>query len=245
MVPALFFTFTSLGYSPDVTMHMAVGTSAAVIVVNAIRSVRSHNKHGAVDWDLLWPKNPLASYALWIGLGSLLAALLIAPHVSGENLTILFAVVSGIIALQFILGRPDWKLRNDVPGGPIRPIVGSIVGVLSSLMGIGGGSITVPLMSICGVPIHRAVGTASGFGLAIAAPATIGFMLSGVNVDQRPYYSIGYVNILGFAFIAFLAFFTVPIGARLAHSLSQRKLKLIFGVCLLLICLNMARKALT
>ncbi|MGB0906722.1 MAG: sulfite exporter TauE/SafE family protein, partial [Maricaulaceae bacterium] len=157
MVPALFFTFTSLGYSPDVTMHMAVGTSAAVIVVNAVRSVRSHNKHGAVDWDLLWPRNPLASYALWIGLGSLLAALLIAPHVSGQDLTILFAIVSGIISLQFIFGRPEWKLRDTVPGGAARPVAGSLIGGLSSLMGIGGGSIMVPLMSICGVPIHRAV----------------------------------------------------------------------------------------
>ncbi|MGB0906721.1 MAG: TSUP family transporter, partial [Maricaulaceae bacterium] len=85
---------------------------------------------------------------------------------------------------------------------------------------------------------------ASGFGFAIAAPATIGFMLSGLNAPQRPDYSIGYVNVLGFTFIAVLAFFTVPIGAKLAHKLSQRKLKLIFGICLLLICLNMARKAL-
>ena len=163
---------------------------------------------------------------------------------SGQALTILFSIVSGIISLQFIFGRPDWTLRESVPSGAIRPAAGSLIGGLSSLMGIGGGSITVPLMSICGIPIHRAVATASGFGLAIAAPATIGFMLSGFNVPQRPSFSIGYVNVLGFIFMAGLAFFTVPLGAKLAHRLSQKKLKLVFGICLLIICANMARKAL-
>lgn len=198
-----------------------------------------------MDWDLLWPKNPFFSYAFWIGLGSFLAAIWLAPRLSGQFLTVLFAGVASIVALQFIFGRPDWKLRDSVPGGVARPVVGGTVGILSSLMGIGGGSLTVPLMSICGVPIHRAIATASGFGFAIALPATIGFIISGMGVAGRPAFSFGYVNALGFTLIAAIAFFTIPIGAKLAHSMSQKKLKMIFGICLLLVAINMARKALT
>ena len=244
MVPALYFAFDVLGGSEDIIMHCAVATSSAIIIVNAIRSTRSHHKHGAVDWDLLWPKNPLLSYAFWIGLGAFLAAIWLAPRLSGQALTILFSVIASFVALQFIFGRVDWKLRPSVPGGMARPVVGGTIGVLSSLMGIGGGSLTVPLMSICSVPIHRAVATASGFGLAIALPATIGFVISGWNVPGRPAFSLGYVNVLGFAIIACIAFLTIPLGAKLAHSLDQKSLKKIFGICLLLVAMNMARKAL-
>ena len=244
MVPVLFYAFLSLGVENDVVMHCAVATSSAVIIYNAIRSVRSHHKHGAVDWDLLWPKNPFLSYALWIGLGAFLAALWLAPKMSGEALTLLFAVVAGLISLQFIFGRPDWQLRDSVPGGAARPVVGGGVGILSSLMGIGGGSLTVPLMSLCGVPIHRAIGTASGFGLAIALPATLGFIVSGWGAAGRPAFSVGYVNLLGVVVIAAVAFLTIPLGAKLAHGMSQKKLKMVFGICLLLVAANMARKAL-
>lgn len=244
IVPALFFAFSSFGFPEHVVMHSAIATSAAVIVVNAVRSVKSHHAHGAVDWDLLWPKNPLQSYALWIGIGSFLAAVWLAPKLSGQVLAIIFAVMASLISMQFIFGRPEWRLRESVPGGLARPFVGGTVGALSSLMGIGGGSITVPLMAVCGVPIHRAVATASGFGFAIAVPATAGFIISGWNVAERPYFSIGYVNLLGFIAVALLAFFTIPLGATLAHKMSQKKLKLVFGICLLLVALNMARKVL-
>ena len=244
MVPALFFAFNALGVSQDVVMHSAIATSSAIIIVNAIRSTLSHHKHGAVDWDLLWPKNPFFSYAFWIGLGAFLAAIWLAPRLSGQVLTVLFAGVASLVALQFIFGRPDWKLRETVPGGMARPIVGGTVGVLSSLMGIGGGSLTVPLMSICGVPIHRAVATASGFGFAIALPATLGFIISGIGAQGRPAFSLGYVNAMGFVLIASIAFLTIPLGAKLAHSMSRKKLKMIFGVCLLFVAINMARKAL-
>jgi len=243
MVPALFFAFSALDVPPNVVMHSAVATSSAIIIVNAIRSVRSHNRHNAVDWDLLWPKNVFYSYALWIGVGAFFAAIWLAPRLSGQSLTVLFAVVMSVVALQFIFGRPDWRFRNTVPGGMTRPIVGGGVGVLSSLMGIGGGSLTVPLMNFCAVPIHKAIGTASGFGLAIALPATVGFIFSGWSVAGRPAFSLGYVNILGFILIAGVAFLTIPLGTQLAHSMSQKKLKLVFGLCLLMVAANMARKS--
>jgi len=244
MVPVLFYAFISLGVPEEVVMHCAVATSSSIIIFNAIRSVRSHNKHGAVDWELLWPRNPLLSYGLWIGVGAFLGAIWLAPRLSGPALILIFAGVGGLVALKFIFGQPDWRFRETVPGGAARPLVGGSVGALSAIMGIGGGSLTVPLMNMCGVPIHRAIGTASGFGLAIALPATIGFIVSGWGAAGRPAFSLGYVNVLGFAVIAAVAFLTIPLGAKLAHGMSQQKLKMIFGICLLLVAANMARKAL-
>lgn len=243
MVPALYYAFTALGVPEAIVMHCAVATSGAIIIVNSLRSTAAHHKRKSVAWELLWPDKKWQSYALWISAGSFIAALWIAPLFSGEALTILFAIVAALVALQFIIGRPDYVLRNDVPGGAAPPLVGSAVGALSALMGIGGGSLTVPLMSLCGVPIHRAIGTASGFGFAIALPATIGFIISGWNVAGRPFGSMGYVNLMGFIIIASVAILTIPLGAKLAHSLPQSRLKRIFGICLLLVAANMARKA--
>jgi len=241
IVPALFYTFKFLGYDASVITHMAVATSSAVIIINAIRSVQSHHKLGNVDWVLLWPQNPFLSYALWIGLGSFAASFLLAPRLSGEALTMLFAVLAGLMSLQFIFGRPDWTLRRSVPGGVSRPIVGSLVGSLSALIGIGGGSLTVPLMSMCAVPIHKAIGTASGFGFVIALPATIGYIISGWSVPLRAPLSLGYVNGPAFICIILSSLFFIPIGARLASRLPQKKLKRVFGIFLLCVTVNMAR----
>lgn len=243
MVPALYYMFTFSGYDPSTVTHMAVATSTAVIIVNAVRSVRSHHKLGNVDWILLWPKNIFQSYGLWIGLGSFMGAFLIAPHLSGQHLTGLFAVISLLIAMQFIFGRPNWRLRDDVPSGAARPIVGGIVGTLSALIGIGGGSFTVPLMSMCGVTIHRAIGTASGFGFAIALPGTIGYIISGWSVPLRAPASLGYVNLPAFVFMTVSAFLFIPLGAKFATRLPQDKLKKIFGMCLFLVAINMIRRA--
>lgn len=245
MVPALYYTFLFLGYDASTVTHMAVATSAAVIIINALRAVRSHDKLGHVDWGLLWPKNPLKSYALWIGLGAFIASLMIAPRLSGRSLTLLFAALAGLISLQFIFGRPNWRLRETIPGGAAPPFVGGSVGVLSALIGIGGGSLTVPLMSICGMKIHRAIGTASGFGFAIALPATAGYVISGWAAPLRAPASLGYVNIPGFIFMTLTAFLTIPMGAKLAGRLPQDRLKRIFGLCLLLVAINMARKGLS
>lgn len=244
MVPALYFAFTALGVSSDVVQHCAVATSLAVIVINAIRSVSSHNRRGAVMWDVLWPKNPLTGYALWIGFGAFAGAAWLASYLPGHILVMIFAVVAGVIALKFIFEPQNFTVRDDLPSGVAKPAIGTVIGGLSGIMGIGGGSLTVPFMTMCGVKIHKAIGTASGLGLAIALPATLGFIWSGWGVESRPAGSLGYVNLYGFALIALVSLFFVPFGAALAHRLDQRKLKRIFGICLLLVALNMARKAL-
>ena len=244
IVPALYYAFTALGYDPSTLTHVAVATSTAVIIFNAIRSVRSHHALGNVDWPLLWPKNPFKSYAIWIAAGAFFTSLFLAPRLSGQHLTIIFAGLAALISLQFIFGRPNWALRGTVPTGPAQPLVGGGVGVLSALIGIGGGSLTVPLMSMCGMNIHRAIGTASGFGFAIALPATIGYIISGRGVPLRAPFSLGYVNIPAFIFVTLAAFLFIPLGAKLASRLPQAALKKSFGVLLFVVALNMAREVL-
>ncbi len=244
IVPALYYTFSALGYSQDVSMHAAVATSMAVIVVTSLRSAHAHHQRGAVDWALVWPPNPLKSWGLWIGIGALLTALMIAKRLSGEAMLVVFAVFIAVISLQFIFGRPDWKLANDVPEGIAPPVAGSALGGICALLGIGFGSIGVTLMVLFNKRIHHAIGTAAALGFFISLPATIGYIFSGQGVTGRPDFSLGYVNVLGFVLIAFTSVLCAPFGVKAAHNLSQQKLRMIFGVCLLLIALNILRKTL-
>lgn len=243
MVPALYYAFSALGVAEAIVMHCAVATSAAVIIINAFRSTRAHHAKDAVDMSLVWPRPKWwQSYGLWIGVGAFVAAIWIAPRLSGDVLTRLFAAIAFFVSLQFIFGKPTFLLRQTVPRGPAPILAGGGVGVLSSLMGIGGGSLSVPLLTLCGVPIHRAIGTAAAFGLYIAVPATIGFIVSGWGVGGRPFGSLGYVNGLGFALITLSAWPMVPLGAKLAHKMDATLLRRIFGLCLALVAINMARK---
>lgn len=244
MVPVLYIVFSYLGVPSEIIMHCAVATSSAVIIIGSLRSVRTHHQHGAVDWDLLWPENPLKSWGLWIGIGALFAAWVLGRILSGDQLSIIFGVVAFVISLQFIFGRPNWKLRDTVPGGIARPIGGGGIGIISSLMGIGGGALSVSLMLMCAVPIKRAIATASGIGAFISVPATIGWVLSGWGVSGRPELSLGYVNLLGFVFISLSLIFVVPLGARATHRMDQNKLRRVFGIFLLLVAINMIRKSL-
>ena len=241
MVPALFFALDALGYGS--AMHVAVATSTAVIVFNGIRSARHHARRGAVDRDILSISRPWQSWAVGIALGSFLGALLLAPRLSGEVLTLLFALVAVLVAVQLIVGRPDFALRDYVPFGAAALPGGAGIGALSALMGIGGGSLTVPLMLLCRVDAHRAVGTAAAIGVVIAVPATLGYLVSGVGAEGRPPGSVGYVSLPGFALVAGTALLTVPLGVRLAHRLPADRLRRWFGVLLLLVAANMARKA--
>lgn len=243
MVPVLKYTFAALGYSDDVTMHMAIGTSTSIIIVTALRSAYGHHKKQAVDWHLVWPRNPIKGWGLWIGVGALLAPLIIAKSLSGSQLTVLFGGVMVFIALQFIFGRPEWSLAKDIPSGAAPPLFGTGLGGLCALMGIGFGSIGVTLMLLCGRPIHKAIGTAAAIGFFIGAPAAMGYMVSGLEVAGRPPLSLGYVNGLGFALMAVSTILFVPLGVKAAHKLDQKKLRLIFGICLLALALEMLRKS--
>lgn len=242
MVPALFFAFGSLGVDPTIVMHCAVATSASVIIFNGWRSVRGHMRRGSVDMTILWPVGrPWAAYGLWIALGSFLATAFLAPRLSSEALTLIFASVAFLVAAQFIFGRPEFVIRPSVPNGAGPPIIGGSIGVLSSIMGIGGGSLSVPFLTLFGVPVHKAIGTSAGFGLMIAIPATLGYVLSGWGLEGRWMGSVGYVNLPASIFILSFAWLMVPLGTASAHKLDAKILRRVFGVALALIAVNMVR----
>ncbi|MBC7768286.1 MAG: sulfite exporter TauE/SafE family protein [Phycisphaerales bacterium] len=236
IVPALYFVFTALGVDEAVRMHVAVGTSLSTIIATSWRSLAAHTKAGAVDYDVLRKWGP------WIAIGALVGAA-IAGLVDTEVLLFVFGGGLLLIAVQMGVSSPNWRVFNDLPQGAARAGTAGGIGVLSAMMGIGGGAFGVTVLTLCGRPIHQAVATASGFGAAIALPAALGYVVSGWGREGLPPWSLGYVNLPGFIVLAALTAITAPIGARLAHRLPQVALKRAFAVFLALVALNMLREA--
>lgn len=236
LVPAFFYAFQTLGFDGPQLMQLCLGTSLATIVVTSIRSVMSHHKKGAVDWDILRTWGPGIAIGAVIGVT-------IAAQLRSDTLQAIFGILGIIVGVYMGLGRSDWRLRESMPVGWLRATLSPLIGFLSVLMGIGGGSFGVPMMSLFNTPIHRAVATAAGFGLIIAVPGMIGFLLVDIEPQFRPAFSLGAVNLAAFAIIIAMTLITTPYGARLAHALDAKPLKRIFGVFLTLVALNMLHKA--
>lgn len=237
LVPAFYYAFSSMGYESDGLMQICVATSLATIIVTSVRSVLSHHKKGAVEWDIL------RSWAPGIAIGAVLGVLL-ASGLKSHTLMLVFGVLGVSVGLYMAFGRSEWRLGSSMPTGLARAIFSPIVGFLSVLMGIGGGSFGVPLMSLFGRPIHSAVATAAGFGVLIAVPSTIGFLLSGWGDPSAPPFTIGRVNIVAFGIIVSMTLLTAPIGVKLAHMMDPKPLKRVFAGFIILMALNMLRKAL-
>ncbi|MGA1614680.1 MAG: sulfite exporter TauE/SafE family protein [Lutimaribacter sp.] len=235
LVPSFYYVFTTLGYSGPQLMQVCLATSLATILVTSIRSVLSHHRKGAVDWAIL------RSWAPGIGAGALLGVL-VAASLRSVTLQLIFGVLGLIIGIYLCLGRAHWRLGQAMPGGWRRMVISPVVGFLSVLMGIGGGSFGVPLMSLYNTPIHRAVATAAGFGVMIAVPSVLGFFF--MPVQSPPPLSIGAVNIAAFGVIISMTLITTPLGVKLAHATDAARLKRIFAIFLTLVALNMLRKAL-
>ena len=150
-----------------------------------------------------------------------------------------FGVVALIVAIKMMLPFDDRPLATEVPRGPLITIIPTTIGTISTMMGIGGGSLTVVTLTLMSEPIHRAVGTSALFGLVISVPAAIGFVYAGWGNETLPFGSIGFVNLIGFLLIAPTTVLAAPLGARIAHALSRRTLGLSFGVFLLLVAVRM------
>lgn len=236
LVPAYFFVFTTLGYSGAQTMQLCVATSLATIIVTSARSLSSHHKKGAVDWHIL------RSWAPGIVLGAVLGVLVVA-QLRTVVLQFLFGGLAMLVGLYMAFGRSDWRLAAEMPVGWRRAISSPMVGFLSVLMGVGGGSFGVPLMSLHNTPIHRAVATAAGFGMLIAVPSVIGFLMIPLTQEPQPPFTVGLVNFVAFGITVCMTLITTPLGARLAHSLPPARLRRVFAVFLLLVAANMIRRA--
>lgn len=236
LVPAFFHAFTMLGYESPELMQMCLATSLATIVVTSLRSVASHHRKGAVEWGIL------RGWAPGIAAGAVLGVV-VAARLRSDTLQAIFGGLAILVGLYMSFGRHDWRLGPAMPGGAARAALSPAIGFLSVLMGIGGGSFGVPVMSLYGVPIHRAVATAAGFGVIIAVPSVAGFLLVEIPPAGRPPLTFGAVNLVAFGLVVAMTLVTAPFGAALAHRTDARRLKRLFGAFLILVALNMIRSA--
>ncbi|SEW17760.1 Uncharacterized membrane protein YfcA [Cognatiyoonia koreensis] len=233
LVPAFFYAFSVLGYDSPQLMQMCLATSLATIIVTSIRSVMSHNKKGAVDWDIL------KGWAPGIVVGALIGFYIAASLRSGA-LQAIFGGLAIVVGLYMTFGKSHWRIADSMPVGVARALLSPALGFLSVLMGIGGGSFGVPVMSLYNVPIHRAVATAAGFGVIIAVPSVIGFLT--VEMAVAPPLTFGAVNLVAFGLVIAMTLITAPWGAALAHRMDPKPLKRVFGLFLIIVALNMLRK---
>lgn len=239
IVPILYELFTLLGVPEAVRMPLCVGTSLAIIIPTSIRSFRAHLKRGAVDMSIV------KVWAVPVILG-VVAGGLVARYAPAEVFKAVFVAVAGLSAFRLLLGKDSWKLADDIPRPFVMRVYGIIIGVLSALMGIGGGQLSSLFMTFYGRPIHQAVATSSGLGVLISLPGALSYIYAGwpraaefpdVAALQPPL-ALGYVSLIGFILFVPTSIWTAPIGVRLAHALPKRKLEVLFGLFLTVVCLR-------
>jgi uncharacterized membrane protein YfcA len=220
VVPALTFLFAAWGLEPGLAVHSAVGTSLATIVVTGAASVRAHHRHGAV----LWPKARRLGPAVAVGAAG---GALVAHYLPG-------AALRGAVGLFELLVAVRMAFAAFTPAtGPERPetaLWGLPIGALSALVGIGGGTLTVPYLAARGVPLHRAVGTGAALGVPIALAGGAALILAGWGEPGLPAPRLGYVYLPAFAAVAVASALSAPLGARLAHRLPADRLRRVFAV---------------
>lgn len=225
LVPVFYQMLGALDVPEQIRMHLAVGTSLAIILPTAIQSFSKHRARGAVDIDLL------RSFLVPVPLGVVCASIVTA-FISGAGLRVIFAVMALLIAFKLLFGRDSWKLGADLPGQAARAAAGWIIGFLSTFMGIGGGVFNNTFMTLYGRSMHQAVATSSGVGVLIAVPGFLGYVLAGMGITGAPPFTLGYVNLLMVALVIPITMLTAPLGVRAAHALSKRSLEIAFGLFL-------------
>jgi uncharacterized membrane protein YfcA len=239
IIPVLYEVFRITGVPEVVRMPLCVGTSLAIIVPTSIASFRSHLARGAVDTSVL--KQWAIPTIIGVVAGSLVARL--APE---SLFKIVFVIVATSTSVSQLFAREKWRIANDFPKGPLMKVYGLIIGLLSSLMGIGGGQLCNLFMTFYGRPIHQSVATSAGLGMIISIPGTLGYIYAGwpraaefpdVAALQFPF-ALGYVSLIGFVLVTPLSAVIAPLGVRLAHALSKRQLEIGFGLFLLAVSLR-------
>ncbi len=232
-VPVLFEVFRGMGTAEDVAMPLAVGTSLAMIVPTGLASARAHARRGQVDGAVLrvWAGPIVAGVAL----GAAIARVAPAELFQG-----VFAVVAGLLSLRMLFGLAPPAAGRGIGRGWAARGYGAAVGLLSALMGIGGGAISTLILTAHGSGIRRAVATSAGVGVLIAVPGTLGYVLAGWGAQGLPGHAAGYVSGLGLALTAPTALLAAPLGARLAHALPERLLRRCFGLFLMAVAARFA-----
>ncbi|MCU0985949.1 MAG: sulfite exporter TauE/SafE family protein [Acetobacteraceae bacterium] len=237
IVPVLSYVLPLLGVEEGIRQKLAVATSLATMIPTSWISARKHRAKGAMDVDLV------TSIAPAMVVGTLAGAALVVL-LRGEALSLAFAAVALLVAANLGLTKVDFRLRESFPRGIGGHAIGAGLGLVSALMGIGGGTVGVPVLTMLGLPMIRAVATASAFGLVIAIPATIVVLAAGGDPAMPPL-SVGYVSLIGVALIAPFSMLATPLGVKVAHGISPLWLKRAFAIFLAITALRMFHTALT
>ncbi len=236
LVPVFYECFRLAGVPLEVRMPLCIGTSLAIIIPTSIRSWRAHYLRGAVDTEILkvW----------WLPvLIGVISGSVTARYAPERLFKIVFVAVAWSAAARLLLARATWKLGDDLPKGPLMKVYGFIVGILSTLMGIGGGLFSNLLMTFYGRPIHQAVATSSALAVLISIPGALGYVYAGwpaaarfpeIAALQLPF-ALGYVSLIGAVFVMPTSLLTAPLGVRAAHAMSKRTLEMAFGTYLFIV----------
>jgi uncharacterized protein len=236
LVPVFYECFRLAGVPLEVRMPLCIGTSLAIIIPTSIASFRAHYKRGAVDMDIL--RRWWLPIIIGVVVGSVTARY--APE---RLFKIVFVMVAWFAASRLLLARDNWKLGDEVPTGPLMRVYGFFVGLLSTLMGVGGGLFANLLMTFYGRPIHQAVATSSALAVLISIPGALGYVYAGwpaasrfpdVAALQLPF-ALGYVSLIGALLVMPTTLITAPLGVKVAHALSKRTLEMAFGAYMFIV----------
>ncbi|XOV81383.1 MAG: sulfite exporter TauE/SafE family protein [Aestuariibacter sp.] len=225
IVPVLFFLFQGFGVSPDSAMVIATATSLATIIPTSLSSINAHHKNGNVDFQLL------RYWGWFVILGVFLGSWLV-TIVNGQSLTLLFGIIASLSALNMLFRTNKSVLYASLPGKPGQAGLAGIIGSLSTMIGIGGGTLSVPILTSCNYPAHKAVGTSAAIGLLISLPGALSLLFFASTPTDAPVATVGFVNFLAFICIVPLTVLCAPLGAALAQKLDAAKLKKVFAVVL-------------
>jgi uncharacterized protein len=232
IVPVLSIVFSAQHFEPRYIQHLALGTSLASIAFTSLSSFRAHDIRGAVDWQVVKRLTP------GIVLGAL-AGTYLARLMSSRYLSIFFVVFIGYLATQILMNITP-KPHRQLPGEGGMALAGSVIGATSSLVGIGGGALSISFMLWCNMTLHVAIGTSAAIGFPVAIASALGYVLNGLAVQGLPEWSIGFVYLPALAGLVIASMATAPLGARAAHSLPVETLRKIFALFLYTICAKMA-----
>lgn len=231
MVPMLVLVFTAQGLPQDHVMHLALGTAMATIMFTSVSSMRAHHAHGAVDWGVA------RAIAPGILTGAFCAAL-VAGLIAKRPLALMFTALVFYAATQILFDlRP--RQTRELPGAGGLFAAGAVIGALSSLLAAGGAFLCIPFLAWCSVPLRRAIGTAAAVGLPIAVAGTAGYVVQGLRASGLPAPSLGYVYLPALALVAATSMLAAPLGARLAHRLPVKRLRIVFALLLYALALRM------
>ncbi|AJQ93431.1 sulfite exporter TauE/SafE family protein [Gynuella sunshinyii] len=226
IVPVLFFLFQGFGVSADSAQIIATATSLATIIPTSVSSIRAHTRNGNVDFALL------KYWVVFVFIGVMAGSLMV-TQVDGTYLTALFGIIATLSALNMLFRAGAKPLKNELPGRVGQGIMGTCIGFFSTMVGIGGGTLTVPTLTACNYPAHRAVGTAAAVGLIISLPGALTLLVAANTPVDAPKFTYGLVNLVAFVCIVPLTVLFAPMGAALAQKLDQKKLKRVFAVALM------------